>query len=129
MMDFKALQELCRGLPGCTADIKWGADRCFSVGGKMFAVFDAKTGASFAFKANDIDFERLTKKPGIIPAPYAARFGWVSVRTRDAMTQAAAKKLIGAYRMILEKLPKRVRESVAEVSTKTVGRSSRAGRR
>jgi predicted DNA-binding protein (MmcQ/YjbR family) len=42
-------------LRGAAFDIKWGADRCYTVGGKMFAVagLDGDAPAKFAFKASD----------------------------------------------------------------------------
>jgi predicted DNA-binding protein (MmcQ/YjbR family) len=65
------------------------------------------------FKCSEEDFERLTKKKGIIPAPYAARFLWVSVREAHALSETQAKKLIGeSYRLVFEKLPRKVREGM-----------------
>lgn len=111
------LHEACRGLAGATVDVKWGADVVWSVGGKMFVAFsemeDGKPGLPFGFKCSEEDFDRLTDRPGIIPAPYAARFGWVSVREAGAISQAEARKLIGeSYRMVVEKLPRKVREGL-----------------
>jgi predicted DNA-binding protein (MmcQ/YjbR family) len=112
-MNIKALQGFCRGLPGATEDVKWGNDLVFSVGKKMFAAFDEEKGLPVGFKCSDEDFDALTRRPGIIPAPYAARFGWVSVQKSGALTQARAKGLIGAsYRLVLAGLPRRVRETL-----------------
>src|SRR5262245_2710024 len=71
--------EYCRSLPHTTEDIKWENDLVFSIGGKMYAVFDIHDADHIGFKCDDIDFERLTQIDGIIPAPYAARFGWVKL--------------------------------------------------
>ena len=38
-MNYDTLRKFCKTLPGATVDIKWGADECHCVGGKMFAVF------------------------------------------------------------------------------------------
>lgn len=99
--------------------MKWGEDLVWSVGGKMFAACHEKDdgGAELplAFKCSDEDFDRLTKKKGIIPAPYAARFLWVSVREPGALSQAEVKKLIGeSYRLVFEKLPRKVREKIGD---------------
>jgi predicted DNA-binding protein (MmcQ/YjbR family) len=37
-MNIEALRKFCLSLPAVTEDVKWGADLCFSVGGKMFCV-------------------------------------------------------------------------------------------
>jgi predicted DNA-binding protein (MmcQ/YjbR family) len=106
------MHEYCRSLPGATEDIKWGKDLIFSVGGKMFAGFDADGGQGMGFKCSVDDFDVLTKRPGIIPAPYAARFGWVSLTSNTALDPAEAKKyVLASYTMVREALPKRVRES------------------
>jgi predicted DNA-binding protein (MmcQ/YjbR family) len=116
-LDPRTLQDYCRSLPGATQDIKWTDHLVFSVGGKMFAAFHAAEeggGLPLGFKCDDIQFERLTRKKGIIPAPYAARFGWVSIRERSALTDAAARKLIlASNRLVVEKLPRAVRAKVA----------------
>lgn len=65
------------------------------------------------FKCSDEDFERLTEKKGIIPAPYAARFGWVSVREASSLSQKEAERLVlEAYRLVMEKLPRKVRDGI-----------------
>ena len=81
-----SLTGYCRALLGTTEDVKWGKDLMFSVGKKMYAGFDAEDESErhLGFKCDDIDFERLTKMKGVKPAPYAARFGWVSVDRVEA---------------------------------------------
>jgi predicted DNA-binding protein (MmcQ/YjbR family) len=109
-----ALQQFCRSLPGATESIKWEDNLVFSVGGKMFAAFHAEDGVPVGFPCSDEEFDRLTDLPGIIPAPYAARFGWVSVRKKGALPQAEAKSLMkAAHALVLAKLPKRVQQRIA----------------
>lgn len=66
-------------LPGTFEDIKWGADLCFTIAGKMYCVSGMDGGLSVSFKFSDEDFEMLIEKDGIIPAPYMARNKWVNV--------------------------------------------------
>jgi predicted DNA-binding protein (MmcQ/YjbR family) len=109
----RELKDLCLGLPGVTRDIKWGNDLCYSVGGKMFAAFDVADTPHVAFKADDIKFERLTKKPGIIPAPYAARFGWVKVVEEGALSRKELERLLRRAReLVMEKLPAKKRAAI-----------------
>jgi predicted DNA-binding protein (MmcQ/YjbR family) len=130
-MNIQKLQDFCRGIPGATEDIKWGDHLVFSVGKKMFAVFGAE-GGLLAFKASDDKFEPLTRRKGIIPAPYAARYGWVSVLERGALTDAEAKARVRtSYELVLAKLPKRLREQIAPVKSPAVAgaRAKRSGTR
>lgn len=123
--DFKTL---CRSLPHTTEDIKWGDDLVFSVGGKMYAAFDIDDEEQFGFKCDDADYERLTGQDrdgaeakgargrgkgveGIIPAPYAARFGWVKVLRRDALPEGEIRMLlVKAHAIVFAGLPASVRK-------------------
>lgn len=112
-LNTKTLQRFCRSLPGVTEDIKWEDHLVFSVGGKMFVAFHVPKGVPIGFKCSEEDVLRLIQKQHIIPAPYAARFGWVSVRAKTALGQAEAKKLLkNAHRLTLEKLPRKRREAI-----------------
>jgi len=50
------LIAFCRDLPSATEDIKWGKDLVFSVGEKMFAVFDTEDDTKVCFKATPAMF-------------------------------------------------------------------------
>ena len=107
------LQAFCRTLPGATEDVKWGADLVFSVGGKMFAAFDLETPTNFGFKCTPEEQLRLIQMPGIIPAPYAAKHGWVFVHEKRALSITEAKRrLRDSYGLVLERLPNRARAEI-----------------
>lgn len=109
-----SLKDFCRALPGTTEDIKWGDDHVFSVGKKMYAGFDVDSEEEFGFKCDPEDQMRLIQIKGIIPAPYAARFGWVLVEDTRALSASAAKRLLEkAHRLVLAGLPKRVQAEIA----------------
>jgi predicted DNA-binding protein (MmcQ/YjbR family) len=94
-------------MPGATEDIKWGHDICFSVGEKMFCVTSEEGGASF--KVTDEEFEQLTERDGIIPAPYMARNKWVFVNEFGGLKDKEWKQLVTqSYQLIRAKLPKKV---------------------
>ncbi|MFM9994274.1 MAG: MmcQ/YjbR family DNA-binding protein [Phycisphaerales bacterium] len=108
------LAQFCRTLPGTTEDIKWEDDLVFSVAGKMYAAFDIENSDDVGFKCDDVEFERLTRIDGIIPAPYAARFGWVKVRRRGVLPLPELKRLIRrSYDLVVEKLPAKARAALA----------------
>jgi predicted DNA-binding protein (MmcQ/YjbR family) len=108
-----ALSEIgvfCRGLPGATVDIKWEDNLMFSIGGKIFAGMQCDDAGSVGFKCDDVEFERLTKVEGVIPAPYAARFGWVKVVRAGALKRAQLEKhLRRSYELVRAGLPAKVR--------------------
>lgn len=102
-------------LPGVTEDIKWQDNLCLMVGGRMFAIFDCDSPETFAFKCTPEEFDELVERPGIIPAPYAARFHWVKVTTKGALKAAEAKKLVTKARaLIVECLPAKARAAIGQ---------------
>jgi predicted DNA-binding protein (MmcQ/YjbR family) len=103
--------EICRSLPHVTEDVKWDNDLVFSVAGKMFCAVELTEEAfgGFGFKTSPENFARLLERDGIIPAPYLARAQWVSVETPDGLSLDEARELLAeAWRLVVEKLPKRV---------------------
>ncbi len=95
-MNFERARRFCAQLPAVTQDIKWGADLCFLVGAKMFAVTWLSEGKArgFSFKVDEHRFLELTDRPGIVPAPYLARAKWVQVKEAGALTDAEAETLL-----------------------------------
>ncbi len=113
-MDFEAAKALCRSFPGCTEDIKWGADLVFSVGGKMFAVTGAATPAQgISFKVEDERFLELSDRPGIVPAPYLARAKWVFVQADAPLDDAEAASLLRrSYELVFAKLTRKLQRGI-----------------
>lgn len=105
-----AFDAAALALPGVTVDIKWGADRCYSVGGKMFAVAGLDSDGRFAFKCSDGSFEQLIAEGVARPAPYAARFKWVQLVASDALPdEQLVAYLAVAHRLVAEKLTRKAR--------------------
>lgn len=115
-MDFEKAKALCRTFPGCTEDIKWGADAVFSVGLKMFAVTGSAVPATgMSFKVDDERFLELTDRPGIVPAPYLARAKWVYIEDARALSdQEAAALLRRSYELVFAKLTKKLQREILE---------------
>ena len=109
--DLKALHALCRSLPGVTEDVKWGADLVFSIGGKMFAVFPMGEyeDQGFSFKVEAPVFEALTRRKGIIPAPYLARASWIKVKPKALSKKELQGLLRESWRLVALRLPKKQR--------------------
>ena len=115
-MNIEQLRELCLSFPGVTEQIQWGDDLLFKVGGKMFAVTRLEPAKVWlSLKANPEHFAELTERPGIIPAPYLARAKWIALESPDAVPNAELSQLLReSYELVLAKLPRKMRESVAK---------------
>jgi predicted DNA-binding protein (MmcQ/YjbR family) len=115
-MNLDPQRKVAAALPGATEDIKWGADLCFSVGGKMFCVFllDAKKHATTCSFKVDVDrFLELTGVPGVIPAPYLARAKWVQVKPGHALGTNALNALIErSHALVMARLTKKLQREL-----------------
>ena len=113
-MAIDTVREYCLSLPHATESIQWGNDLVMKVGGKMFAVMVLEPAEVWiSFKCTPEDFAELTERPGIIPAPYVARYKWVALETRDALSQSELKHhLRRSYELVFEKLPKKIRSKL-----------------
>jgi predicted DNA-binding protein (MmcQ/YjbR family) len=112
----EAFHAAALALPGATFDIKWGADRVYSVGGKMFAHagLEGDPEPKYMFKASDLAFEMLTEQGLAKPAPYLARAKWVQLVGRDALSdEDLAAYLKEAHRIVTGKLPEAVKAKLA----------------
>ncbi len=114
-MDAVQLREYCLSFPGVTEDIKWGADLCFCVGKKMFAVTGVDSSSpGLSIKCSPDDFADLIEREGIAPAAYVGRYGWVHLDRLDAVSTTELKALIkDSYKLVFEKLPRAVRIAIA----------------
>ena len=114
-MNIEQLRKFCLSFPGATEDVKWGADLCFSIGGKMFCVTGADSDAkSTSFKTDPEKFAELTERPGIQPAAYVGRYGWVHVSADATISDDELKDLIKrSYQLVFDKLPSKLKKSVS----------------
>ena len=107
-MDIEVLRSFCNSLPSVTEDVKWGNDLCFSIGNKMFCVASLSGLFSFSFKVKDDEFDELSNSPGIIPAPYVARYKWVLANDVNRFSDELWKQYIQqSYELVKSKLPKK----------------------
>jgi predicted DNA-binding protein (MmcQ/YjbR family) len=115
-MNIEELREFCLSMPHTTEDVKWGADLCFCVGEKMFAVTGLESGGGqVSFKCTPEKFAELTERDGIIPAPYVARYHWVYLENPEALAENELKDLISSsYQLVFDKLPPKIRKTFAK---------------
>ena len=124
MNSVESIRKLCLSFPNATEQVQWGYDLVFKIGGKMFAITPLEPAPVFlTFKATDESFAELTERPDIIPAPYLARAKWVALENASAVSpQELASFLRTSYDLVLAKLPKKTRDSLAKPKSK--GKSS-----
>jgi predicted DNA-binding protein (MmcQ/YjbR family) len=107
------IRTISKRLPHTTEDVKWGADLCFSIGGKMFCVTGTEGPFGVSFKVPDEDFEEVSQRKGFKPADYVARYKWVTVTEANAVSRKELERLIRtSYDLVSAKLPKKVRREL-----------------
>jgi predicted DNA-binding protein (MmcQ/YjbR family) len=107
-MNVEAIRKFCTSLPHVTEKVQWGDDLVFKVGGKMFCVAYLGVPTHLSFRPSDEHKIELLEIDGVIPAPYMARAGWVSVRQMSAVNAAEIKQAIRAsYDYYFAKLSKK----------------------
>jgi predicted DNA-binding protein (MmcQ/YjbR family) len=120
MNSVESIRKLCLALPHTTEQVQWGYDLVFKIGGKMFAITPLEPAPVFlTFKATDESFAELTERQNIIPAPYLARAKWVALENAGALSpQELATVLRTSYDLVLAKLPRKTRDSLASSNPK-----------
>lgn len=114
-MNVDWLRRYCLSLPHTTESSPFGPDDLvFKVGGKMYAVVVlVPAPVCMSFKCTPEEFADLVERPGIIPAPYSARYHWVALESEDALPRAEIKRLIlQSYDLVFAKLPKKTRTAL-----------------
>jgi predicted DNA-binding protein (MmcQ/YjbR family) len=113
-MNISWVRQFCLSLPHTTEEIQWGNHVLFKIGGKMYAIGTLEPPGNFlSFKCSPEDFGELTARPGLIPAPYLARAGWVAMETEQALTRAETQQqLRRSYDLIASRLPAKLQTSL-----------------
>ena len=107
-MENDFIRTICLKFADVTEDIKWGHDLCFSIGEKMFCVTGVDGDFGVSLKVNDEEFEELSSREGIIPAPYLARHKWVLVNNPKCFTKKEWEYYLNqSYELIKSKLKKK----------------------
>src|SRR5512138_811132 len=93
----------------------------------MFAITSLEPqprGVVLSFKATPEDFFEYQEQEGVIPAPYMARNQWLALERFDALRDDELRDLLAiSYRLVFERLPKRLQQSLAgESSTRAVAK-------
>jgi predicted DNA-binding protein (MmcQ/YjbR family) len=111
--------------------VQWGNDLVFKIAGKMFAVMALEGPVKYimSFKCTEEKFNELIEQEGMDPAPYMARNKWVAIERLDVLSDKELKSLLRkSYDLVVEKLPKRVREQLG-APTAAVTRPKKSSRK
>jgi len=114
-LDSESVRAHCLSFPQATENVQWGNDLIFKIAGKMFAVMALEGPVKYimSFKCTEEKFNDLIEQEGIDPAPYMARNKWVAIERFDLLSDRELKSLLrNSYDMVVEKLPKKMREQL-----------------
>jgi len=114
-LDSESVRAHCLSFPHATENVQWGNDLVFKIAGKMFAVMALEGPVKYimSFKCTEEKFNELIEQEGMDPAPYMARNKWVAIERLDVLSDKELKSLLRkSYDLVVEKLPKRVREQL-----------------
>ncbi len=114
-MRIAAIRRLVSVWPGVGEDVKWTDVLVFSVGGRMFCAMRAADARGLAFKVESSRFLEFTDRPGIVPAPYLARWHWVSLVDADALPEDETRALIRrSYEIVRARLSRKLQREFAD---------------
>jgi len=130
-MDIEAIRQFCLRFSHSTENVQWGADLCFKVDGKLFAVAAIEmVPQRISFKCTPEQFAELCEYPDIIPAPYMARAQWVSLVRLNALPDGELRDALAeSYRLVWEKLPKRRRAELEMAASPKAAKTKPAARK
>ena len=112
IMHRPAFEAFVLGLPAATLVRQWRDDSVAKVGGKIFCLLDRDPGEVW-LKVSDMAFELMTDLPGIRPAPYFARAGWVAISHKSPLDDAEVRAyIVAAHALVAGKLSRKARAAL-----------------
>lgn len=114
-MNVSQLKQFCRSFPGA-AETRYGAPWNFlvySIGGKKFAYFKTSHPERWRFstRVTPERFIELTDIPGVKPARYRGRFGWITIVDVSSFPVKYLRELVEwSYRRALASLSRTRRQ-------------------
>jgi predicted DNA-binding protein (MmcQ/YjbR family) len=114
-MTLEYFRDYCLSLPGVTEDTPFDANTlCFRVGGKIFAILDMELFDYVNLKCDpELAVELRERYSGITPGYHMNKKLWNSVSVQGNVPDALILELADhSYRLILDSLPKKVKDSL-----------------
>jgi predicted DNA-binding protein (MmcQ/YjbR family) len=116
-MNAPQLKAFCRRFPGAVETLHgppWNF-LVYSVGGRKFAYFKTSPPERWRFstRVTPDRFIELTDIPGVKPARYRGRFGWITIVNVSSFPTAYLKELVGwSYQRALTSMSKAGRNAI-----------------
>jgi predicted DNA-binding protein (MmcQ/YjbR family) len=113
-MSIENIQGICKKFPHVTEEIKWQTHLCYCVGGKIFIITNPDDSpVTASFKVSDEDFEELSEREGMKPAPYLAKYKWIYTDNISRMNKKEWEKYLKrAYDIVAAKLPAKIKKQL-----------------
>lgn len=118
-MNIEDYRDFCLSLPGTTEETPFGPDTLvFKVGGKIFALTDLQTFASFNVKCDPERAAELRERYDYVrPGYHMNKKHWNTVLVGTGATDAQIREwLTDSYQLIVSSLPKAVRTELQEAA-------------
>jgi predicted DNA-binding protein (MmcQ/YjbR family) len=85
----------------------------------MFCITGIEGPLKVSLKVRDDEFHDMSSRPGIVPAPYVARYKWVLVEEPHALNAREWTHFVTqSYQLVKENLPKKVLDTLGKTSKK-----------
>ena len=116
-MNVSQLKRFCRAFPHAT-ETRYGEPYNFlvyAVGGRKFAYFKTSQPERWRFstRVSPERFVELTDVPGVKPARYRSRFGWITIVDVSSFPADYLRELVGwSYRRAVSSLGKVRRDAM-----------------
>jgi predicted DNA-binding protein (MmcQ/YjbR family) len=109
IMRRSGFESFVAALPAVTLVRQWRDDSVAKVGDKIFALLDQDPGEVWC-KVSDMSYDLLTELPGIRPAPYFARAGWVAISAASPLVAEDIEAyVVEAHRLVAARMSRRKR--------------------
>src|SRR3954466_3848558 len=103
---FDMTLNYCLAFPAVSMQEKWDDDLRFFVGEKLFCMISKTPPHQVSIKCRLEDFHRLISQPGIVPAPYLARYHWIQIKQLETLPVIELQSLLQhAYDLVVSTLP------------------------
>jgi predicted DNA-binding protein (MmcQ/YjbR family) len=119
-MNIEDYRDFCLSLPGTTEETPFGPDTLvFKVGGKIFALTNLQTFASFNVKCDPEHAVELRERYDyVLPGFHMNKKHWNTILVGTGATGAQMRQwLTESYQLIVAALPKAVRAELEEATT------------
>jgi predicted DNA-binding protein (MmcQ/YjbR family) len=116
-MNVSQLKRFCRGFPNATETLHGEPYNflVYAVGGRKFAYFKTSEPERWRFsvRVTPDRFVELTDAPGVKPARYRGRYGWITIVNVSSFPATYLKELVeSSYQRALPSLSKARRPAI-----------------